>query len=436
MIIVYIAYGVLTPTRAHNLQTVATVNALAGQGTEVTFINPKLAAAGAPLNLPRCSHVLLPAGRCFSRHKSLTSKGRFWSLFLDRSVYALRCLRHVRSARADVVVTRDVVVCFWMLAARLFVRVPVVYELHTLEQVMFGAEEGGGGKIARGVRSATASDFAGHQNDESSPGRLFKRFIRRVENYTLRTARMVIVLTAAMGRRLKREYGAGNTRVVPSGHGFPRPARIDRPGARNALGLPADRRIAIYSGLSFHGKGLELVFAVARHLPSDCMILVLGDTPQTSARLAALSREIGLDGKLRFVPSVPHEQVPAWLASADAGLLLYPNSPYLAEFSSPLKAFEYLACGLPLIATRLPALEEVVKDGINGILVDSEDPPAAAAAIAAVLRDSALLEQLGSAARECSSQYHYSRRAERILDAIADSPAGCAGTGEAPCIST
>jgi glycosyltransferase involved in cell wall biosynthesis len=204
---------------------------------------------------------------------------------------------------------------------------------------------------------------------------------------------------------------------------------------RAHLGLPAGQRIAIYSGLSFHGKGIDLIFAVARHLPADCLIVVLGDTPETSARLAALSRNLGLEPNLLFVPSVPHEQVAAWLRSADAGLLLYPPSQYLAEFSSPLKVFEYLACGLPVIATNLAALEEVVKDGVNGKLVDAQDPQAAAAAISAVLQDAPLLKRLGAAARECSAEYHYSRRAERIAEAIGQ----CLGKRAAedmPCIST
>jgi glycosyltransferase involved in cell wall biosynthesis len=434
MKIVYIAYGLLTPTRAHNLQTVATVDALTARGFEVTFINPNLVPGGSGMHIPKCTGVILPAGKCFALHKRLTARGRFWSLFLDRSVFALRCLRHVRAAGADVIVTRDVVVGFWMLAARFLTRLPVAYELHTLEQVMFASEEEADDELGRSVQSATASDFAGHQHDDSWPGKLFERFIRRVENYTIRMARPVMVLTAVMARRLKREFGINDSRVVPSGHEFSRLPALLGKDMRTRLGIPIDRRIAIYSGLSFHGKGLDLIFAVARHLPSDCMIVVLGDTPETSARLAALSRELGLELNLLFIPSVPHEHVSDWLRSADAGLLLYPRRQYLAEFSSPLKVFEYLACGLPVIATRLAALEEIVKDGVNGKLVDAQDPRAAAAEIAAVLRDSQLLNRLGSAARQCAADYHYSRRAERIAEALDY----CLGrtVEEMPCIST
>jgi glycosyltransferase involved in cell wall biosynthesis len=437
MKIVYIGYGLLTPNRAHNLQTVATIDALVQRGAKVTFINPEPAVVGqADLNLPSCKTVLLPAGSCFALHKKLTAKGRFWSLFVDRSVYALRSLLLVRSSAADVVLTRDVVVCFWLSATWLVTRVPVLYELHTLEQVMFDAEDVSCDEIARRVQSATVSDFAGYQEDSSLPGRLFKRFIRRVEDYTLRKVRLVMVLTSAMALRLKCEFGVGKVRVIPSGHGFRTIRVMDRGEARRQLGFPADRRIAIYCGLTFHGKGLDLVFKVAQHLPADCMIVIVGDRPETTTRLMALSRELGLQSNLLFVPGVPHEQISVYLQGADAGLLLYPRSQYLAEFSSPLKVFEYLAYGLPVIATRLPALAEVVKDGINGRLVDPENPQAIAAVIVETLRDSEMLERLGFAARECSTYYHYSRRAERIEKAIIDSLCMRIVTGDAPCIST
>jgi glycosyltransferase involved in cell wall biosynthesis len=437
MKIVYIAYGLLTPNRAHNLQTVATIDALVQRGVKITFINPEPVVAGqADLNLPSCKTVLLPAGSCFALHKRLTTKGRFWSLFIDRSVYALRALLHVRSSAADAVLTRDIVVCFWLAATRLLTGVPVLYELHTLEQVMFDAEDVICDEIARRIQSATASDFAGYQDDSSWPGRLFKRFIRRVENYALRKARLVMALTTVMALRLKYEFGVEKVRVIPSGHGLQTLQGMHRGEARRQLGLPADRGIAIYCGLTFHGKGMELVFKVAQYLSADCMIIVVGDRPETSARLTALSRELGLQSNLLFVPGVPHKQVSTYLRSADAGLLLYPRSHYLSEFSSPLKVFEYLACGLPVIATSLPALAEVVKDGINGRLVDPEDPQAIAAVIVETLRHTEMLERLGSAARECSTDYHYSRRAERIEEAIIDSLSTQIVTGDTPCIST
>ncbi len=427
MRIVYISYGVLTATRAHNLQTVNTINALTARGHDVTFINPRLAPIG-PLdcqppqaNLPRCKMVILPAGNLFRLHRTCTPKGRFWSLYLDRSVFAWRALRHLCAAKPDVVITRDIVVCAWLTVLSWIARVPVVYELHTLEQVMFDAEDAlwaeAGSALAQSVRSVTATDFAGHQDDPSLPGRLYKRYIRWIEKVALCRVALVLVLTAVMEQRLRREFAVAETRVVPSGHRFRPVPACNRRDQRLKLALDPDRRIAIYAGLSMHGKGLDLVFAVARHLPPDCMVLVLGGDTVTCAKLAALACEFGLS-QLAIMPRVPHESVADYLRAADIGLLLYPPSRYLAEFSSPMKLFEYFACGLPVIATALPSLREVVKDGVNGVVVAPDDPGAIAALVAATVRDVVLLDRLGASARACAARYDYAQRARRIDKSI------------------
>lgn len=443
MRIAYVSYGVLTARRAHNLQIVNTIDALSRRGHRMTFINPRLPAAApdaAPrLNLPGCETVILPAGRLFGWHRRRTPKGRFWSLFLDRSMFAARALRHLRRAKPDAVVTRDLVACLWLLALRRVVRAPVIYELHTLEQVMFDAEDarpvGGDAELSARVRAVTQGDFAGHQDDSSWPGRLYKRFLRHVESWVLRRAASVLVLTAATGRRLRDDFGVGDIRLVPSGHGFAQAPAAAKREQRSRLGLPQDRRIAIYAGLSTNGKGIDRLFATARELPDDCMILFLGEEPAVCAQLTALAQEFGIS-RLMFRPLVPHEQVAAYLQAADLGLLLYPPGRYLGEFSSPMKLVEYLACGLPVVATSLPALAEIVQDGVNGRLIAPDDPRTMAEQIVAVIRDRALLDRLAGGARASSVRYGYAERARRIEDAVSDCVEKPKRAGDGPCFST
>jgi glycosyltransferase involved in cell wall biosynthesis len=360
-------------------------------------------------------------------------------LYLDRTVFAWRALRHLRTSKPDVVITRDIVVCAWLAVLSWLACVPVVYELHTLEQVMFDAEDAlwadADSALAQSVRSVTATDFAGYQDDPSLPGRLYKRFIRRMENAALSRVALVLALTAAMERRLRREFAVAETRAVPSGHLLRPVLPSNRRDQRLKLGLEPDRRIAIYAGLSMHGKGLDLVFAVAQHLPPDCMILVLGGDAVICAKLAALARKLDLS-QLAIVPRVPHESVADYLCAADIGLLLYPPSRYLAEFSSPMKLFEYFACGLPVIATALPSLREVVMDGVNGVVVAPDDPGAIAALIAGTVRDVALLDRLGAAARACAARYDYAQRARQIDESIRLCLARRAAQRESQCSST
>jgi glycosyltransferase involved in cell wall biosynthesis len=112
--------------------------------------------------------------------------------------------------------------------------------------------------------------------------------------------------------------------------------------------------------------------------------------------------------------------VRAYLEAADIGLLLYPATQYLAQFSSPLKLVEYLACGLPVVATRLPSIEEAIDDGVNARLVAPGDPEAAAAVIASTVRDPVRLDRLSAGALRAAADYTYARRAERIEEALRD----------------
>ena len=66
---------------------------------------------------------------------------------------------------------------------------------------------------------------------------------------------------------------------------------------------------------------------------------------------------------LRFVDRVPTPAVATWLAAVDVGAMPYPATEHYATAMSPLKLFEYMAAGLPIVATDLPALREVLHDG-------------------------------------------------------------------------
>jgi glycosyltransferase involved in cell wall biosynthesis len=421
--IAYVAYGLVTPARAHNLQTVSTVDALAARGHDLLFVNSLLPADRATddaRNLPACETILIPAGRLFELHRRLTPHGRFWSLFADRSLYAVRALRRVRVARSDAIVTRDLVVCLW---ASALTRKPVAYELHSLEQVVFAASDESDlsdAELVRRMRELAVTDFAGHQDDPSMLGRLYKWFLRRLEDAALRRATVVLPLTATAGRRLGADHRVARWQKVPSGHALPTAPRVDRAELRRRLGVPLDRPLAVYAGLSLNGKGIESLYAVAAQLASDCAIVVVGPDDEQCAALAALRDERGLGTRLLFVPRVEHDRVADYLRACDVGLLLYPRSRALGEFASPLKLLEYLASGLPVVATRLESIEEIVVDGVNGRLVPAGDAAAAAAAVDGLLGDERLLARLAAGGQATAEHFTYDRRAERIDTAVRD----------------
>jgi len=87
-------------------------------------------------------------------------------------------------------------------------------------------------------------------------------------------------------------------------------------------------------------------------------------------------------------------------------------------FTSPLKLFDAMAAGTPLVASDLDSIREIVRDGENGVLVDPDSPTALAAGLRRVLDDPPFAAAIAATARAEAAQYTWERRAERILDRL------------------
>jgi glycosyltransferase involved in cell wall biosynthesis len=112
-------------------------------------------------------------------------------------------------------------------------------------------------------------------------------------------------------------------------------------------------------------------------------------------------------------------RVAAFLQKAD--VLVIPNLPsrISAAYTSPLKLFEYMASGRPLVASDLPALREVLRPDDNAVLVAPGSINALAAGIRRVLEDAAFGARLAATARRDAAEYTWDKRAERLEAALA-----------------
>ena len=177
-----------------------------------------------------------------------------------------------------------------------------------------------------------------------------------------------------------------------------------RPGASGEAAF--DRRegdtCVVFAGAfrPWHGA-LQLVDAMRRLQKRgrcDVTCVLIGSGPELPRVRQAAER---VDG-VRCLGDVPHERMPACLAAADVGAAPFDVRAHpplaLGFYWSPLKVFEYMAAGLPVIAPRIERLARIVRDGQEGVLYDAGDPGALAAALDA-LRDAGRRRRLGDAAR-------------------------------------
>ena len=161
----------------------------------------------------------------------------------------------------------------------------------------------------------------------------------------------------------------------------------------------------------------DLLISAMKFLPDEKLLIVGGG--DRLVKLKNMAKDEGTDYRVEFVGAVSHSSIPDYLSQAKVAVL--PNIPQgPSEFSSPLKLFEYMACGIPVVASNIPVFREILTDGKNAILFEPDNPESLANSIKRIVDSPELAVRLVSNAKKDVGRYTYERRAEKILDLIKD----------------
>lgn len=223
-------------------------------------------------------------------------------------------------------------------------------------------------------------------------------------------SRSILPPAVESSRIVEVEWGADTDRFHPHAAG---PLRFARPPGTLAVFAGAFR--------SWHGA-IHLVRAIRQLRErgrTDISAVLIGDGPELPRARAEAGR---VDGIL-FTGAIPHSDMPAQLAAADIGVAPFDPAAHgplsLGFYWSPLKLFEYMAAGLPVVAPAVDRLPTLVAHETEGILYDSADHAALAAAIER-LSDPALRARLGAAARaRAIAQYSWAAHCRKLDEAFA-----------------
>lgn len=255
-------------------------------------------------------------------------------------------------------------------------------------------------------------------------GKLGPRMYRAFLNHPGR--KRTLVITGALQRALEQAYqhsfSAEEIRVAPNGADLERYEDLrDATMARHQLGLPQGPT-AVYSGHFYAGRGLDLLFALARRLP-EVNFLWVGGRPEDVTRWRTKLEQAGVSNVL-LTGFVENRRLPLYQAAGDVLLMPYERSiagssgGNSVEICSPMKMFEYMAVGRAMIASDLPVLHEVLDD-CNAVFCPPEDVDAWSAALRALLDDPNRRGQLAGQARSDILRYTWRARAERALEGMA-----------------
>ncbi len=361
--------------QANNFQVMQMCSAFAGAGVDTTLV--VASRAGARRALER---LPVPVWEYYGVTTPFTID---WLPFpypfrtLQRSVHALAVAAYAASRRPPLVYTRSE----WAAMAVSRLRIPTVLELHHLTP---GAAQ----RFAAGEARRSAHLLA-----------------------------VVAVSRALAAAMVDRGFPASKVTVAADGVDLERfePA-LSMPDARRLVGLDIPGPVVCHLGHLYQGRGIDILLRAAQTLPEVTFVFV-GGNREDIARHQADAAAAGLRN-VRFVGIVPNALVPRYLYAADLLVMPYTRGTSTHEFMSPMKMFEYMASGRPVVASEFPVLREVLESGRTVEFVPPSDPGALSAAIAGLLADPARARALGAAAKSQARGFAWSARTQRILQFI------------------
>jgi glycosyltransferase involved in cell wall biosynthesis len=311
------------------------------------------------------------------------------SFRLPRATFLLRAAAAAWAAttRGASVFTRDLQLADLLLRLG---RGSIVYEAHAVESLMYGE---------RGALYGTAQAA-----DPAKQQRLAEREAR-----VWRRAAGFVTTTAGIRDSLAEAYGPRErVRVVPNGCDV-------REGPFPGLAAEAPPRV-LYAGQLYPWKGVDVLVEAMQAVP-QARLVVLGGLPGETdlARIRALVAARGLGPRTELPGTVPQAQVASELRRAAVVVVPFLRSAMTDRHTSPLKAFEAMAAGRPIVISDLPSTREVLRHEETALLVSPGDPGPLAAAIRRLLVDHALAERLARAAFAEARRHSWDTRARAIL---------------------
>lgn len=293
----------------------------------------------------------------------------------------------------------------------------LIYERYAL----FGTA---GVALARERRLPLVLEVNAPMSEEQAAHRrlAFVETARAVERSVLASADRLVAVSHALGGWLVgMGVEPGRIVVLPNAADPARfeAAESERDAVRAGLGLAEASVVGFLGSLRPWHDTTTLVQATAllRRRGRPAHLLVLGDGPGRE-RLEHLVRREGVAEATTFAGAVPHERVPAYLAAVDVAVIPYPRTD--SFYFSPLKLFECLASGNPVVAADVGEIGEVVQHGETGLLYPPGDAAGLAGAIESLLDDPGRAASLGASGRAEVRMRHTWEANARVVAGLAE----------------
>jgi glycosyltransferase involved in cell wall biosynthesis len=247
----------------------------------------------------------------------------------------------------------------------------------------------------------------------------------QIQHWVCQRVGNIIAITPRLADDLIAQRGATRAKMLVAHDGF-RAKRFDnlptQAQARQTLVWSQEWFIVGFVG-RLHmlnvDKGVGTLIRAIAECPQPVCLAIVGGPDDIAEQYRREWLALGLaNERFLYVGHVAPEKVPCYISAFDVCAMPHPNTPQYANYTSPLKLFEYMVCGKAIVASDLAGWRDVLRDGENALLVTPDDAPTLAHAIARLQQDSPLKDRLGASAKHDSAQYTWQARAESIRNRL------------------
>jgi glycosyltransferase involved in cell wall biosynthesis len=253
----------------------------------------------------------------------------------------------------------------------------------------------------------TSKAAADGPKDEAELGK-WKR-VADLEREAVKAVDLLVGVSEALREKLCQTAGRSAPSVVLRNGSIPSPVP-DTP--------LRERRGVVYLGHPYRSKGVDDLIAAMARIPGVPLKVVGCRNQEDTDKVMAWATDHGVRDRVTVTGFMPNAQVFGELSTARVGVV-----PLQHGDGSPMKAFEYLAAGLAVVATDVPANQEIIRESGGGRLVPPHNPETLAAAIREVLENDSVAEAYRASGTAWIRENTWQRRAERLIAEVERIPA-------------
>lgn len=293
--------------------------------------------------------------------------------------------------------TYNIYATFLSLFIFLNAKYDIVYERHHIM--------GGGCIPAKIFKIPYIVEVNGLLLDESNKRGIIRKIMEKFEIFTFSMANKIIVVTPKIKERLQKDYNIKKEIIViQNGANTDLFLPIDQKEAKRKLKLSNSANYICFVGHLVYWQGLEYLIKSAPNILKDfpnVYFLIVGDGLMKKEWML-LANNLGVSENFMFIGTVPYKEVPLYINASE--ICVVPKKALNSGYS-PLKLYEYMACGKPVVATRIDGFE-ILEDAKAGLLINPEDSNEFADAIIRLLQNEDLRKEMGENGRKCVVKNH------------------------------